>query len=337
MKSIIVILAIFVIPFISYSQAPQFAVVRPNGTTFICPSFDSAYNKAVDDDFIYLPGTVISGDKTISKRLTMFGTGHYSDSTIYTGKTVFAGNIYLEKKCNLEGFDVPNYITITNSNASGSSFIRIRAGVLILSGANNIYFDGAICQNITGSSSLGSNVCVQSSNVFFKNCIMGNVEKLEYANFKNCIFLGATGSSTYLKIANTTFSNCFFKGWFGIDWYYQTTCFPLVGNTSNNCLWTTGIAIVGQNNFLTTQPDTVLVNSGGNGNGFDYSYNYHLKSNSPYLTAGDDGTQIGIYGGVSPYKEGAVPSNPHIYFKQVASTTNNNGQLQIQFKVRTGN
>ena len=38
------------------AQAPQFAVVRPDGTTYICPSWDSAYNKANNGDNIYLPG-----------------------------------------------------------------------------------------------------------------------------------------------------------------------------------------------------------------------------------------------------------------------------------------
>ncbi len=339
MKKIIFFLFITIlIAKASFGQAPQFAVVRPNGTTYICPSFDSAYTKAVDDDYIYLPGTVIAGNKTISKRLTMIGAGHYPDSTICTGKTRFTGLFTLEQKCTFEGFELDNSIILSGTNSSNSSFIRLKCSGFLLSGANDIYIDGSIFQYITGSSSYGSNVCgIQSSNVFFRNCIMQNVEKIVYSNFKNCIFLGANGSWQYIKIANSTFSNCFFKGLFAVDWYFQSICFALLGNSSNNCLWTSGINIPGQNNYMTTQPDTVLVNTGGNGSWFDYSYNYHLKPNSPYLTAGDDGTQIGIYGGISPYKEGAVPSNPHIYFKQVQAQTNSNGQLQIQFKVRVGN
>lgn len=320
------------------AQSPQFAVVRPNGTTYICPSFDSAYTKAVDDDFIYLPGTVISGNKTISKRLTLIGTGHYHDSTAYTGKTVFAGVIYLEKKCTLEGFETPNHIAITNSDAANCSFIRLKIGQIFLGGTNDHFIDGSVVTYITGAT-LAENCTYSSSNILMKNSILQSISKISYSSIVNCIFLGHNSIVFYFSTANTSFKNCIFRGRFYVDWGFQPVCFPLNGYSSNNCIFYNayGITIPGQNNYLDNYPDTIMVNSGTSGSFFDYSNNYHLKPNSPYLTAGDDGTEIGIYGGSAPYKEGAVPSNPHIYFKQVAPTTNSNGQLQIQFKVRTSN
>ncbi len=47
-----------------------------------------------------------------------------------------------------------------------------------------------------------------------------------------------------------------------------------------------------------------------------------------------DGTDIGIYGSSQPYKEGAVPFNPHIYFKNIGGTTTPNGLLNINIKVK---
>jgi len=120
---------------------------------------------------------------------------------------------------------------------------------------------------------------------------------------------------------------------FNIDWFAENNCYPLVGNSSNYCI---NPVAAGNNNYSSSQADTLFVNS-PNASSFDYQYNYHLKPNSPYLSAGSDGTEIGIYGGNSPYREGAVPSNPHIYFKQVSTQTNSNGQLPVQFKVRTSN
>lgn len=64
---------------------------------------------------------------------------------------------------------------------------------------------------------------------------------------------------------------------------------------------------------------------------FNYAHNYHLKSPTTYL--GTDGTEVGIYGGTFPYKEGSVPRNPHIQLKNIASKTDDNGSLQIEIQV----
>jgi len=61
---------------------------------------------------------------------------------------------------------------------------------------------------------------------------------------------------------------------------------------------------------------------------FDYTGNYHLAAGSPAIHAGKGSTDCGIYGGPRPYKEAAVPSNPHIRSKTIADNTNDTGQLQ---------
>ena len=295
------------------AQTPQFAVVRPNGTTYICPTFDSAYNKAMDDDYIYLPGTVISGDKTITKKLTIIGAGHYPDSTQYTGKSLFTGQFLIEKKCTLEGIEIANSLVIMNAAASNSSFIRIRASALYLGGTNDHFIDGSAISYITGRV-YNSSSCVSSANLFVKNSILQSVSSLQFSSFNNSIFLGSNSGWFYLKVANSSFINCIFRGLFNIDWFAENNCYPLVGNSSNYCI---NPVAAGNNNYSSSQADTLFVNS-PNASSFDYQYNYHLKPNSPY-------------------REGAVPSNPHIYFKQVSTQTNSNGQLPVQFKVRTSN
>lgn len=336
MRALLLFLAIFVVFSISIkAQAPQFAVVRPNGTTYICPTFDSAYVLAQDGDYVYLPGTVIAGNKTIEKSLSIIGAGHYPDSTIYTGKTVFTGQFYISKKCTLEGFEVMNQIELAMT-ASNSSFIRMRMNPgLYLSGADNIYINGSILNFISGGN---ASSCISdiSTNLYCTNSILTNAYKLQFSSFKNCILLGYTTGTNYINLANSIFSNCIFSGRYYNDWGFAPNCFSLVGLTTNNCLWQGTIDLPGTNNYVTTNMQLEFVNIGVNVL-FDYNFDYHLVPNSSYLTAGDDGTQIGIYGGSTPYKEGAVPSNPHIYFKQVAPQTNSNGFLEVHFKVRTDN
>ena len=69
------------------------------------------------------------------------------------------------------------------------------------------------------------------------------------------------------------------------------------------------------------------------GNTFSYTQDYHLKSNCVGKNAGKDGTDIGIYGGVFPWKEGSVPKNPHIINSTIGGTTNSNSALPINIKV----
>jgi hypothetical protein len=52
---------------------------------------------------------------------------------------------------------------------------------------------------------------------------------------------------------------------------------------------------------------------------------------------GTDATQIGLYGSVFPYKDGAVPINPHIQAKTIAPVTNSIGELNIDIKVAAQN
>ena len=82
------LLTLFVSANFLNAQAPQFAVVRPDGTTYICPTFDSAYNKAANGDNIYLPGGSFSLTNPISKTIHIYGAGSNQDSSAVTGITI---------------------------------------------------------------------------------------------------------------------------------------------------------------------------------------------------------------------------------------------------------
>jgi len=65
---------------------------------------------------------------------------------------------------------------------------------------------------------------------------------------------------------------------------------------------------------------------------FQYTNNYHLKEGCPGIGAADDGTDIGIYGSPLPYKEGAVPSYPHIQAAKI-NTMAVDGKLGVKITV----
>jgi len=69
------------------------------------------------------------------------------------------------------------------------------------------------------------------------------------------------------------------------------------------------------------------------GTTFDYNHNYALKPTAPGKNAGDDGTDVGIYGSTNPYKTSALPSNPHISFKDIPASTLPNGTIPLKIRV----
>ena len=97
MKYFFCLIILLFIVIISDAQTPQFAVVRPNGVTYICPSFDSAYNKSVDGDFLYLPGGMFTITNPINKNLQIYGAGFNQDSSFVTGNTIITSSIFVNR------------------------------------------------------------------------------------------------------------------------------------------------------------------------------------------------------------------------------------------------
>lgn len=68
-------------------------------------------------------------------------------------------------------------------------------------------------------------------------------------------------------------------------------------------------------------------------NYYQFSDNLHLLNNCPGVAAGTDGTDVGIYGSGTPYKDGALPHVPHFRQVQMGPGTDANGNLPVQVKV----
>jgi hypothetical protein len=73
----------------------------------------------------------------------------------------------------------------------------------------------------------------------------------------------------------------------------------------------------------------------------DYPFNttldYRIKATSPAHNGGDNATDMGVYGGVSPWSDGSIPSYPHIASKTISPTTDGSGNLPVHITVTTQN
>ena len=110
------------------------------------------------------------------------------------------------------------------------------------------------------------------------------------------------------------------------------------GNTFNNNIFCFTFTFPAGNvnqgnayNKINIPQDSIFKNQ--TGTTFSYTQNYHLRTTSIGKNAGTDGNDIGIYGTAYPYKEGAVPANPHVQSKSIGAQTNPNGKLTVKVKV----
>jgi hypothetical protein len=293
-------------------------------------AFRNAYTASVSGDTIYLPGGSFTQTENgyIDKTLTIFGAGHYPDSTAVTGKTFINGFITLRTGADnfyIEGVEITGNFTLTANQSVNNVTVR------------NCKIDGSF--NATGTTNPSMNLCL-IGNVFMSNIDIQNVQN---ALISNNIIIGVISNSTGNLISNNILLSS------------TTTSLITVGIhnvVSNNIIVKTSISSNGQGNqFLNNLIVAATPNYGTNpitsgnytgipqadifvnqtGFAFNYAHDYHLQNPEIYL--GTDGTEVGIYGGIFPYKEGAVPSNPHIQSATIAPTTNE-GKLNVKVKAR---
>jgi hypothetical protein len=343
-KKCLVFAAIIAMSFNSNLFAQKRIVLQHNGIASVYFEIDSLKAHLQTGDTIYFPGAGYTiGNWIIDKSVTIFGAGHYPDSTLATGTTYLVGDITLKTGADntfIQGLYLTGNITFgsdaTNQTVNNVILSRCSIALLYLSyngsavtASNNI----VIRENVIGSDFYGG----YATGVLVANNIL-NRRMLHFSNtlVKNNIFIGQYCSGNPLN----SMSNCSFQNNALIF-----TCFDisnLMGNCNtndfqNNAFNTPPVFPIGSNtgsgNWINIDPNVFFVNF--NAYGFSYTQNYHLQSPATYM--GTDATQIGLYGSVLPYKDGAVPINPHIQAKTIAPVTNSIGELNIDIKVAAQN
>ncbi len=315
-------------------NAQNLIVVQNSTNPSVHENLQSAVDAAENGDYIYIPGgTFKIGTVYIAKQVHIIGAGHYPDSTQATGRTSLHGIIIFNNGSSfssIQGIFMDNRIQLGESCNKGqmSNIMISRCNVpdILLSpngtgdcGARNIYIRECIVRNnISGGYTMGH---------LIENSI---IKKLEYLNgnteIRNCIFTAEDNEYPLWEVQPSTFKNCIIAKRTGIIVQGNN-------NTFQNCTFT-GTKPSNQILFncdVTPVFDSLFVNVPARV--FDYTYNYHLSANSDAKGKGLGGTDNGIYGGDNPYKEGAVPLNPHIQFKNIPTVTDNQGKLNIQIKV----
>lgn len=326
------VFAFFFVAATTWVVAQQKVALQSNGSTSIFGGsnpFVQAYDAAQDGDTIYLPGAILVPPAAFNKRLVIYGAGHYPDSTVATNKTILSNHCYIYENADsihLEGLEINGILYFeTDHQVTHANIIRCKM--------TNLGFQGSMatpCTNVTvrecniQNLNLGNaSFCVISNN-FISGTISGGTNN---AIFNNILFYeGAYYHYTLHNITNSSIANNFFVK---DDGAILNNC--NLNTISNNVFrsdpgqgmntWINNYTQVDWTTFFVDVPSLQ----------FDYGYDFHLTDPETYI--GNDGTEIGLYGGLFPFKEGSVPSNPHIISVDIPTMTNEDGILEVNVTV----
>lgn len=298
------------------------------GVYYGSDAFSSAYNAAANGDVITLSSGFFSGF-AINKSITIHGAGPVYDSLTGFTPTIITGNISLHTdNISFEGVQFTGALQPYYNN----NYLNL---------ANNISFLKCNINNISYSWHAGTHLNWQFVDCIIKKfntndanyysmSIINSVVRFEkyYHNseyrptnihnsvvvfdsiaiIKNIVaFNSIIASSSGHAVSNCTFYNCI-----GIK-TGETSLFD--GQNANNTM-----EVDGYDDVFKTFAGTV-----------SYEEDYKLKENIATTFLGNDGKEVGIYGGLMPYK--ARPGYMIIKNCNVASQTDANKKLSVEIEL----
>jgi len=295
-------------------------------------SFADAYTAAAaKGDTLILTVGGFPPPSGIAKGITIIGAGYMPDSTSVKRRTTILGNLTINAgadSLHLEGLYINGDILGWNNPIHYVKIIRCRFVNFSpnLAAKDNCSIEECI---IEGGITLNPGTNFQLKH----NIINGGISTI-YANAVidgNVLLNNHSSNSLFHVISSSTIKN-------NIILYSNATMFYDGGtNTLYNNLFVASTISFWQsynnyesNNYYSVAQADIFVNQ--TGNVFNFSHDYHLKN--PELYIGTDGTQVGLYGGITPFKEMGVPTNPQVTTKTISKETDANGNLQINITVK---
>jgi len=323
--------------------------------------FDTAVNHAQAGDTLYLSelnnniGSYSSyygsGGLTINKELHIFGTGIHPDSTLASGISYLHGDILLTQGAShfsISGVYIDN-IYIGKTYRDTISYVDINrcyiSAQIVVNGSSNGYTyisNLLIRQNICGK------INSDADYYYVSNCTVSNNIATEIAYFgnnsvvSNNVLIDSVGyywggsskigdlfENNYATIENNIILSSKIDSNLNLDATYKNNLtISKIINPCSSCSFS-GNLVQSKDSIFTNFGLYDLVNNPPQ----LIRYNFHLKTGCKGIGKGSDGNDIGIYGGLYPWKDGDLPINPHIQSKSIGTTLDASGNLKVNVTV----
>lgn len=291
-------------------------------------------------DTLYMdPGCILNSKQTVSKRVTIVGSGYFRNDAPHRLVTI-SGNLYLTAQyIKVEG------IAITGTTYLCSDYItveRCKAGNISI----NENWTTAAAQFATIRQCYATSVH-GGSNLSYPN-------KTSFATIENCILMSNNGSpidglysptirNCYLKYSGTS-TSAVYAPLNGIDNASITNNIILrnsnpssvlnsvtnsfISNNVMSCAETT-YSSIGENRYMESGDESlVFALEGAN------DERYQLKADSPAKGYATDGGDCGPFGGLYPYVLGGMPKGYPYYTKAVIDARAKDGKVNVSLNIK---
>lgn len=330
------------------AAAQNIAVVSPSNETSIYQTLDEAITseETISGSTIYLPGGSfqVKDESKIDKKLTIMGVSHRGDTDNADGATIIAGNLnfiggssgssvvgaYISGNINVgTAEDAVENLTVRFCNANSIQVSNGASSGLVVNQCylrNNSNF--GLCNVKLENNILHSILNVRGGiinhNVVVYNRYLGYYDY--YTDFAGHYVPGDSYRALEVVYDSSITNNFFLDG--GGAFHHGENNYA-----SHNCLgnrdWGENCIFLEQGKEWKDVFEKPL--------GIVISSNYHLKENwvkDNGSYKGTDNTEIGIYGGSTPFSDKAVAPIPRIISKKVDEHSNAVGTLTINVTVK---
>ncbi len=344
-----------------FAQQTTVALLNHEGTisTFYgADALTQAHKAAVHGDIITLSGGAFTAPSSWTKAVTLRGAGCYEGAE-NTREVTYIGNefklaipVTIETTMTIEGIyfksDFSFSTRVKNTTFLKCYFTRVE------SVSCNTNFYNCILNGLSFSASATEIANVNLFNCYvndphnnasyvsakFTNCIVRmnesytNIfairERMQYAKYNNCIFMGnvtANADPTYANIpSNCTATYClscycaYKNATETEDAIYDYNIFDNMGNSTNKYLEGKPVAEAIKSVFKTYNGT----------DGFSFNEFYELTDEAKAMYIGSDGTQIGLHGGMG---FDLIPSTLQITKCEVSPRSTSDGKLSVSIEV----
>ena len=326
------------------AQATVHRVNNNSGVDADYTTIQNAINGASAGDTIYIEGSPDGyGSATVSKQLVIYGAGYFlsqNDSTqallqtssisIMTVSSGGAGSII--QGLTFTGSSTSTHLSIDADNVTvrGNYFYSTSSNyylIYVYSDHTGFVFQGNWMNHAYSSS--GRNT------IYLADGASGNI-------MNNFIKRLSTQSSAYALNFHASVGPVLLRNnvIYGNMLVYNTTMANNImlsgtftsGTTNEDYNMCNNAQFSGTNSQINVDMSTVFedyTSSVDNG--------YQLASGSAALSAGQFGEDLGMFGGVDPYRLSGMPSIPSIFFFTQSGAASDSNPLQIEIKARSNN
>ncbi len=339
---ILTIIAMFTIIGKNHAQSQMVATLEHEGTisTFTgTNAFVDAHAAATHGDIITLSSGMFAAPLTLTKAVTVYGTGIVSDSV--SAQTIINSDMMINipdsvsQRLTLEGLYFKDNSDLYYHNVNQAVFNKCRIYCYddntTSSVSKDVVFNQCkITSNYTNST---------KSSATFNNCFINfqpvNSTSTGPVYINNSVI--SFDKSTYInQLRNSVLTNCYLFSSISSVSNYVSLQLPST-TTAVNCIGSESITYTFSlfANVIDNSTDQMVDSLGAVFKTWRGTYSdqetFELTDEAKAKYLGNDGTQIGIYGGAMPYDP--TPSNPRITkFYLTPKPSENKLEIQLEAK-----